>query len=151
MGLYDLTETQKKEYAANNKAGIDTKGQLILRSNDKGYLIAIDDGLRTDTCWYLNVRYLKDQIHLEHLSWCTPSVSAITSNLEREYGTAWGSGGALFKITESEKEELLKENEAIEKAEAERLDEELNRPVAKHGVGWCNRCQSYCFGDCTAA
>jgi len=24
-------------------------------------------------------------------------------------------------------------------------------PIAPSGVGWCNRCESYCYGDCTAS
>lgn len=34
---------------------------------------------------------------------------------------------------------------AVEKAKAEKtnIDPEIN-----HGPGWCNKCQSYCYGDC---
>ena len=24
-------------------------------------------------------------------------------------------------------------------------------PIEHHGVGWCDRCESYCYGDCTAS
>jgi len=24
-------------------------------------------------------------------------------------------------------------------------------PIVKRGVGWCDRCESYCYGDCTAS
>lgn len=24
-------------------------------------------------------------------------------------------------------------------------------PIERHGAGWCKRCESYCYGDCTAS
>lgn len=24
-------------------------------------------------------------------------------------------------------------------------------PIKHHGAGWCNRCESYCYGDCQAS
>lgn len=37
--------------------------------------------------------------------------------------------------------------EAEEKAKYEKFESE--KP-AVHGYGWCNKCQSYCYGDCEA-
>jgi hypothetical protein len=34
--------------------------------------------------------------------------------------------------------------------ETERKSETKTKPVSAHGNGWCNKCHSYCYGDCEA-
>jgi len=45
---------------------------------------------------------------------------------------------------------MIEEEEAEKEARAKKNIEEEIKERANRGIGWCNKCQSYCYGDCEA-
>jgi len=43
---------------------------------------------------------------------------------------------------------LTEEKEVIRKKNEEELEVFEKREAASRGAGWCDKCQSYCYGDC---
>lgn len=53
-------------------------------------------------------------------------------------------------LISSVKEELEATPEWQAKQETIRKNQTDTAAIQNHGVGWCDKCQSYCFGDCAS-
>jgi len=63
------------------------------------------------------------------------------------YQMAWVDTGE--KVTDELKNQVILFRDELKKLQNPEI-EEIEFSEEEHGIGWCNICHSYCYGDCQA-
>jgi len=131
-----------------------TTGKRVMRFEESGTLIitATDSGHYEGTQESLNVRILKDTKQIGFCGFDHKNLKELSDQIVKNrkgYGDAWGAGSVLFEITQDEETALIesaKKDEAM--LEAKHKNEESL--VTKKDSAFCEKCGTYCCGDCEA-
>jgi hypothetical protein len=131
----------------------DTTGKLVITFADSGTrtIVARDRGWYEGTKPEYNMRKIETLRTLE-LTITSPPVRALVSRVPG-YGCSWGDTSMLYPVAEADVAALVTHEAEVLAARRKVRDAEdaLMAVPVRHGVGWCNKCESYCFGDCEAS
>ena len=113
---------------------------LVAACTNYGSQTIIARDLGQDTRCTGNVRKL-DILQTLNVSVTDAAFTAVITDNESA-GSGWGDIGNVYTITQDNVDMLIAAHDAktVQKNETEEL--------APRNVGWCDRCKSYCYGDC---